>query len=155
MLAYSWARPAVLVAVKGRRGMFLFLLFLHFHSCFAFFPVPLFHLLYYLVFSLYISRKWHKMTHKGWHVIKPQHNQKTFWMQKVIYGFIHEYALFLSEGNLYSATVADFQAKDPLIMESEQRIRTIQHDSNMLNGRSSKVLRSLTTPTDWNQGPVV
>ena len=76
-------------------------------------------------------------------------------MQKVIYGFIHEYALFLSEGNLYSATVADFQAKDPLIMESEQRIRTIQHDSNMLNGRSSKVLRSLTTPTDWNQGPVV
>ena len=32
ILAYSWARPAILVAGKGRRGMFLFLLFLHFHS---------------------------------------------------------------------------------------------------------------------------
>ena len=33
--AYSWARPAVLVAGKGRGGMFLFLLFL------TFIPVPL------------------------------------------------------------------------------------------------------------------
>ena len=30
---YSWARPAILVARKGREGMFLFLLFLHFRSC--------------------------------------------------------------------------------------------------------------------------
>ena len=37
---------AILVADKGRGGMFLFLLFLHFHSCFSFFPVPLFHLKY-------------------------------------------------------------------------------------------------------------
>ena len=29
ILAYSWARPAILVAGKGRWGMFLFLLFLH------------------------------------------------------------------------------------------------------------------------------
>ena len=36
--AYSWARPAILVAGKGRGGMFLFLLFLHFHSCSSFFP---------------------------------------------------------------------------------------------------------------------
>ena len=43
ILAYSWARPAILVASKGRGGMFLFLLFLHFHSCSSFFPVPLFH----------------------------------------------------------------------------------------------------------------
>ena len=43
----------------------------------------------------------------------------------------------LSEGKLYSGTVADLQAKDPLIMESEQRIRTEQHDSNMLSGRYS------------------
>ena len=42
------ARPAVLVAGKGRGEMFLFLLFLHFHSCTSFFPVPLFHLFYYL-----------------------------------------------------------------------------------------------------------
>ena len=48
ILAYSWARPAILVAGKGRGGMFLFLLFLHFHFCSSFFPVPLFHLFYYL-----------------------------------------------------------------------------------------------------------
>ena len=36
--AYSWARPAILVAGKGRGGMFLFLLFLHFQSCSSFFP---------------------------------------------------------------------------------------------------------------------
>ena len=41
ILAYSWARPAILVVGKGRGGMFLFLLFLHFHSCSSFFPVPL------------------------------------------------------------------------------------------------------------------
>ena len=54
ILAYSWARPAILVVGKGRRGMFLFLLFLHFHSCSSFFPIPLFHLLYSLLslFSL-------------------------------------------------------------------------------------------------------
>ena len=48
ILAYSWARPAILVAGKGRVGMFLFL---HFHSCSSFFPVPLFYLfscLFYL-----------------------------------------------------------------------------------------------------------
>ena len=50
ILAYSWARPAILVVGKGRGGMFLFLLFLHFHSCSSFFPVPPFHLLYSLFF---------------------------------------------------------------------------------------------------------
>ena len=124
ILAYSWARPAILVVGKGRGGMFLFLLFLHFHSCSSFFPVPLFHLLYSLLslFSLSLgddtkwpsrvdvslnpntikinhsfssfspplsfisctvfsfcllpfSGRWHKMTYKGWCVIKPQHNQ--------------------------------------------------------------------------------
>ena len=33
ILAYSWARPAILVAGKGSRGMLLFLQFLRFHSC--------------------------------------------------------------------------------------------------------------------------
>ena len=46
-LAYSWARPAILVAGKGRGEI---LLFLHFHSCSSFFPVPRFHLFYYLVY---------------------------------------------------------------------------------------------------------
>ena len=50
ILAYSWARPAILVVGKGRGGMFLFLLFLHFYSCSSFFPVPLFHLLYSLFY---------------------------------------------------------------------------------------------------------
>ena len=50
ILAYIWARPAILVVGKGRGGMFLFLLFLHFHSCSSFFPVPLFHLLYSLFY---------------------------------------------------------------------------------------------------------
>ena len=48
ILASSWARPTILLAGKDRGGMFLFLLFLHFHSCSSFFPVPLFHLFYYL-----------------------------------------------------------------------------------------------------------
>ena len=39
VLAYSWARPAILVVGKGRGGKFLFLLFLHFHS-FSFLPCP-------------------------------------------------------------------------------------------------------------------
>ena len=32
ILAYRWAKSAILVAGKGRGGMFLFLLFLHLHS---------------------------------------------------------------------------------------------------------------------------
>ena len=62
ILAYSLARPAVLAAGKGRGGMFLFLLFLHFHSFSSSFPVPLFHLLYYLFYlsslSLGDNTKW-------------------------------------------------------------------------------------------------
>ena len=50
ILASSWARPAILVAGMGRGRMFLFLLFLHFPFCSSFFPVPLFHLLYYLFY---------------------------------------------------------------------------------------------------------
>ena len=55
ILAYSWARPAILVAGKDRGEMFLFLLFLHFHSCSYFFPVPLFHLFYYLFYLFSLS----------------------------------------------------------------------------------------------------
>ena len=79
ILAYSWARPAILVAGKGRGRMFLFLLFLHFHSCSSFFPLLLFHLLYCLfyLFSPFSGRR-HKITHKGWRVVKPQQNQKRY-----------------------------------------------------------------------------
>ena len=57
ILAYSWARPAILVAGKGREVMFLFLLFLHFHSCSSFFPVTLSHLFCYL-FCLFSPFLW-------------------------------------------------------------------------------------------------
>ena len=49
ILAYSRARPAILVAGKGRGGN-VFILFLHFHFCSSFFPVPLIHLFYYLFY---------------------------------------------------------------------------------------------------------
>ena len=76
ILAYIWARLAILVAGKCSRGMFLFLLFLHFHSCSFFFPSLSFSssTISFISF-LPFSGRWHKMTHKGWHVIKPQHNQ--------------------------------------------------------------------------------
>ena len=57
ILSYSWARPAIFVAGKGREVVFLFLLFLHFHSCSSFFPVPLFHLFCYL-FCLFSPFLW-------------------------------------------------------------------------------------------------
>ena len=57
ILAYSLARPAILVAARGRRGLFLFLLFLHFYSCSFFFPVPLFHL-FYCLFYLFSPVLW-------------------------------------------------------------------------------------------------
>ena len=53
MLAYSWARPVILVAGNGRGGKFLCLL--HFHSCSSFFPVPLFNLFYYLFYLFSLS----------------------------------------------------------------------------------------------------
>ena len=64
ILAYNWARLANLVAGRGRGETFLFLLFFPFHSCSSFFPVPLFHLLYYMylfyLFSLSLGddTKW-------------------------------------------------------------------------------------------------
>ena len=67
ILAYSWARPAILAAGKSRGGMFLFLLFLHFHS-FSFLPCP--SLSSPLLSLLPFSGSQHKMTHKGWRVVK-------------------------------------------------------------------------------------
>ena len=76
ILAYSWARPAILVAGKGRGGCFYFFFF------FTFIPVPLSFLsLSFIsstissISSLPFSWRRHKMTHKGWHVVKPQLNQ--------------------------------------------------------------------------------
>ena len=65
ILACSWARTAILVGGKGKGGMFLFLLFLHFHSCSSFYPDPLFHLLYYL-FYLFSPFYWEKRGGRVW-----------------------------------------------------------------------------------------
>ena len=67
IFAYIWARPAILAEGKGRRGMFLFLLFLHFHS-FSFLPCPSLSssLLSPTCISLLpFSGRRHKMTHKS------------------------------------------------------------------------------------------
>ena len=76
ILAYSWARPAILVAGKGRGGMF------YFFNFFTFIPVPLSSLSLSFISCtissisfLPFSGRQHKMTHKGWCVVKPQHNQ--------------------------------------------------------------------------------
>ena len=78
ILAYSWARPAILVAGKGRGGIFYFFYF------FTFIPVPLSSLSIFFISStissvsfLPFSGRQHKMTHKGWRVVKPQHNKKS------------------------------------------------------------------------------
>ena len=84
ILAYSWARPAILVAGKGRGGMFLFLLFLHFHSCSSIFLFLSF--ISSTVSSITLlpfSGRRHKMTHKGWRVVKPQHNKQWYYAKSV------------------------------------------------------------------------
>ena len=65
ILAYWWARPAILVAGKGKGECFYF---------FSFFPFPLFHLLYY-IFYLFCPFLWETTQNNHWHVVKPQHNQ--------------------------------------------------------------------------------
>ena len=69
-------RPAILVAGKGRGGMFYFFCF------FTIIPVPLSFLFLSFISStisslsfLPFSGRRHKMTHKGWRVVKRQHNQ--------------------------------------------------------------------------------
>ena len=49
-IGFQLGKTCYPVADKGRGVMFLFPLFFYFHSCSSFFPVPLFHLLYYLFY---------------------------------------------------------------------------------------------------------
>ena len=73
ILAYSWARPAILAAGKGRGECFYFFCFFTV-IYFLFFPVPLFHFLSLLsLFSLSLGDNT-----KGWSVVKLQHNQSIF-----------------------------------------------------------------------------
>ena len=78
ILAYSWAKPAILVAVRVEGASFYFFCF------FTFISVPLSSLSLSFLSStiscvsfLPFSGRWHKMTHKGWRVVKPQYNQST------------------------------------------------------------------------------
>ena len=66
ILAYSWAKPAILIAGKGRGGMFLFLQFLHFQSCSS---LSLSFISSTISFFLPFSWRWYKITHKGWRVV--------------------------------------------------------------------------------------
>ena len=76
ILAYSWARPAVLVAGKGRGEYFYFACFLTFIH-FSLSPLSLSFICYTIssISVLPFSGRRHKLTHKGWRVVKPQHNQ--------------------------------------------------------------------------------
>ena len=84
ILAYSWARPAILVAGKGGGGSF------YFYCFFTFISVPLSSLsLYFISFTissisfLPFSGRWHKMTHKGWRVISSNTvNYQELWFLK-------------------------------------------------------------------------
>ena len=83
ILAYSWARPAILVAGKGREVIFYFFCF------YTFIHVPLSSLSLSFIFSaissvsfLPFSGRRHKMTHKGWRVVKPQHRTQTLYDPK-------------------------------------------------------------------------
>ena len=76
ILAYSWARAAILVVGKGLGVCF------YFFFSFTFITVPLSSLSLSFISStissisfLPFSGRRHKMTHKGWRVIQPQHNQ--------------------------------------------------------------------------------
>ena len=78
ILAYSWARLAILVAGKDRGEC------LYFFCFFPFIPVPLSSLSLSFIFPtissisfLPFSGRRHKMTHKGWCLVKPQHNNNS------------------------------------------------------------------------------
>ena len=86
-LANSCARPAILVAGKGRGGMFLFLLFLHFYS-FSFLPCSslsslLLSLLSLFSLSLEDDTKWPRRVDMS---LKPNTNKnpqhKLLWRNK-------------------------------------------------------------------------
>ena len=78
ILAYSWARFAILVASKGKGECF-------YSFCFSpFISVPLSSLSLSFISSnissisfLPFSGRWHKMSNKGWRFVKPQHNQQS------------------------------------------------------------------------------
>ena len=76
IFAYSWARPAILVAGKGSYWRNVFISSVSSLSLiFLFTPCSSLSFIISSISFLPFSGRWHKMTHKGWRVVKPQHNQ--------------------------------------------------------------------------------
>ena len=83
MLAYSWARPAVLAAGKDIGRMLLFLLCIRFLSFPSFFPIPVFHL--YYLFCLFSPFLWETTQNDPWvdGLLNSQHNQSISQISKM------------------------------------------------------------------------
>ena len=79
ILAYSWAKPAILVAGNGRGGWGGWNVFMYSLSSllFLFLFLPSSSFISSTISFLPFSGRWDKMTNKGWRVVKPQHNQKS------------------------------------------------------------------------------
>ena len=90
-LAYSWARPAILAAGKGREGVFFFFCFFTLiHFTFSHLFLSFISSTISSVSLLPFSGRQHKMTHKGWHVVKPNTNKKTkllSWVWQIFFFF--------------------------------------------------------------------
>ena len=76
ILAYSWARPAILIVGKGRGGNVFISSVSSLSFLFLFLPCPSFISSTLSSISLLpFSGRRHKMILKGWRVVKPQHSQ--------------------------------------------------------------------------------
>ena len=75
ILAYSWARPAIHAAGKGSRGIFLFCFFTFMNFSLSLLSLSFISCTTSSVSLLPFSGRWHKMTHKGWCIVKPQHKE--------------------------------------------------------------------------------
>ena len=75
-LTYSWARPTILATGKDRKKYFyLFCFFTSIHFPLSSLCLPFISSTMSSISLLPFSGR-HKMTHEGWRVVKPQHNQK-------------------------------------------------------------------------------
>ena len=136
IFAHSWARPAIIVAGKCKAEIFIFLMFLHFHSGSSFFPVPLFHLLFYLFFPfLWDDTKWH--------VVKPQHSQSTQSVNSVKRKQLDSLHMVTSHVFMF--------ALSPLFFFFLQTIKKIMfHPSVSLRPSTSNFSRLSTSQVKWN-----
>ena len=107
IFAYSWARPAILAAGKSRGGC------LYFFCFFTFIHYPLSPLSLSFISStissfslLPFSGRRHKLTLKGWRVVKPQH--KSSFSSVPLFNLLY-YFFYLSSPFLWETTQNDQQ----------------------------------------------